>query len=226
MILEKYYLIFLIKKCNNFEKQRNLVDRVNFAYKYFNKPITLWQVREEVVFLMEILQKEKPRYILEIGTAGGGSLYLLSQVIADDAIIISVDLPYGRFGGGYPKSRISIYRSIARAKQKIYLIRNDSHSLKTLEKIQEILSGNELDFIFIDGDHEYEGVKKDFELYSRLVKDHGIIAFHDIVEGPQEAVGGVPKFWSEIKVNFKNKEIVKDWAQRGYGIGLLYIKKY
>ena len=34
-------------------------------------------------------------------------------------------------------------------------------------------------FLFIDGDHRYEGVKKDFELYSPKVKVDGIIAFHD-----------------------------------------------
>ena len=36
-----------------------------------------------------------------------------------------------------------------------------------------------LDFIFIDGDHSYEGVKKDFELYSTILNDNGIIILHD-----------------------------------------------
>lgn len=36
-----------------------------------------------------------------------------------------------------------------------------------------------IDFLFIDGDHSYEGVKKDFELYSTLVNDNGIIVIHD-----------------------------------------------
>jgi len=45
------------------------------------------------------------------------------------------------------------------------------------------------DFLFIDGDHTYEGVEGDFEMYSPLVRRGGIIAFHDIVPGPPENVG-------------------------------------
>ena len=36
-----------------------------------------------------------------------------------------------------------------------------------------------IDFLFIDGDHSYEGVKKDFELYSKIISDNGIIVLHD-----------------------------------------------
>lgn len=50
-----------------------------------------------------------------------------------------------------------------------------------------------------------------------------IIAFHDIVLGPLENVGGVPKFWQKVKKNFQNKEFVKDWNQEGYGIGTIFL---
>lgn len=36
-----------------------------------------------------------------------------------------------------------------------------------------------LDFIFIDGDHSFKGVCKDFEMYSKKLSPHGIIALHD-----------------------------------------------
>lgn len=36
-----------------------------------------------------------------------------------------------------------------------------------------------IDFLFIDGDHSYEGVKKDFELYSTILNDNGVIIIHD-----------------------------------------------
>jgi predicted O-methyltransferase YrrM len=88
--------------------------------------------------------------------------------------------------------------------------------------IESILDEKKIDFLFIDGDHTYEGVKKDFKMYSPLVKDGRIIAFHDIVSGPQNLVGGVPQFWQEIKKKYKYLEIVEDWNQRGYGIGVIY----
>jgi hypothetical protein len=36
-----------------------------------------------------------------------------------------------------------------------------------------------IDLLFIDGDHSYEGVKKDFDLYSKIVSPHGLILIHD-----------------------------------------------
>jgi hypothetical protein len=37
-----------------------------------------------------------------------------------------------------------------------------------------------IDYLHIDGDHSYEGVKKDFELYSTIMSENGIITIHDI----------------------------------------------
>ena len=91
-----------------------------------------------------------------------------------------------------------------------------------LKEVEKILNGRKVDFLFIDGDHTYEGVKKDFEMYASLVKQ-GIIAFHDIAPGPKEYGGDVPDFWKEIKGNFPYKEIVQDWNQGGYGIGIIYV---
>ncbi|MEM4674909.1 MAG: class I SAM-dependent methyltransferase, partial [Nitrososphaerota archaeon] len=106
-------------------------------------------------------------------------------------------MPGGPFGGGYPEWRIPLYKSFAKEGQRIHLIRADSHDPKTLEIVKRILGDGKLDFLFIDGDHTYEGVKRDFEIYSPLVRRGGIIAFHDIVPGPPENVGGVPTFWNE-----------------------------
>lgn len=36
-----------------------------------------------------------------------------------------------------------------------------------------------IDFLHIDADHSYEGVKKDFELYSQIMSPGGIISLHD-----------------------------------------------
>lgn len=41
------------------------------------------------------------------------------------------------------------------------------------------LPDNYLDFVYIDGDHSYEGVKRDLEITKQKVKKGGIIAGHD-----------------------------------------------
>ncbi|KKQ27206.1 MAG: Group 1 glycosyl transferase [Candidatus Magasanikbacteria bacterium GW2011_GWC2_37_14] len=49
-----------------------------------------------------------------------------------------------------------------------------------------------IDFIFIDGDHRYEAVKKDYEDWLPLLSTNGIMAFHDSAnngyEGPTKLV--------------------------------------
>jgi hypothetical protein len=45
-----------------------------------------------------------------------------------------------------------------------------------------------IDVLFIDGDHSYEGVKTDFELYSNILSDNGIIIIHDTDENYEETL--------------------------------------
>lgn len=161
--------------------------------------------------------------MLEIGTARGGTLFLFSKLADEKATIISIDLPKGKFGAGYPKWKVPLYKAFAEGNQKIYLLREDSHNIKTLDKTKDILGNKKLDFLFIDGDHTYDGVKRDFELYKSLVRKGGIIAFHDIAPHPPKTKCEVSKFWNEIKINYKYKEFVEDWKQNWAGIGLIRI---
>jgi predicted O-methyltransferase YrrM len=164
-----------------------------------------------------------PRRILEIGTARGGTLYLWTQAAEDDAIIVSVDLPGGAFGGAYPACRIPFYQSFARANQRMHLLRCNSHTVQALEKVQKIFDSGLIDFIFIDGDHSYDGVKRDFQLYGKLVRPGGIIGFHDILLRPEFPEIQVHKFWKEISSEYDSHEIIASESNgRPIGIGLLF----
>jgi hypothetical protein len=183
-------------------------EAVDFAFSFnaFGVSIKPSQVMYEIVRLLELVEELKPKAVLEMGTAGGGTLFLFTRVADPKATIISIDLPGGSFGGGYPRWKIPPYLSFSKGGQKIYLIRRDSHNPQTLEEVKRILGGE----------------KVDFEIYSPLVKKGGITAFHDIVPGPPEAVGGVPRFWAEIKHKYRCVELVNDWSQNGYGIGVIF----
>jgi hypothetical protein len=45
-----------------------------------------------------------------------------------------------------------------------------------------------IDFLFIDGDHSYDGVKLDFNLYSTILSDNGVIIIHDTDEKYEETL--------------------------------------
>ncbi len=45
-----------------------------------------------------------------------------------------------------------------------------------------------IDLLFIDGDHSYEGVKEDFDLYSKILSDNGVIILHDTDSSYEETL--------------------------------------
>lgn len=182
-----------------------------------------WQGPAELLELAQIVQAQHPRTLLEIGSAQGGTLFVWCQMADPQATIVSIDLPAGAFGGGYGADRMPMMRRFRQNGQRLHLLQADSHSSETLRQVEGILGSNKIQFLFIDGDHSYEGVRQDFEIYSRLVPPGGIIGFHDIVEAPAETGGEVSRFWNEIKLRFNHRELVTDPAQRGYGIGLLFV---
>jgi cephalosporin hydroxylase len=203
-----------------------LVDLV-FSFEYKQKIRKSWvvrlkplQLKSEITELCRIVQESSPNIIVEIGSASGGTLFLFAHV-ANPGKIISVDLPSGSFGGGYPFWKIPLFKSIAK-KNIIQLVRGDSHKKETLEKIRSLLKGQSVDFLFIDGDHTYQGVKQDFQMYSPLVRKGGIVAFHDIVMHDASSGCEVDKFWGEIKLGYHHVEIIENQHQKWAGIGVLY----
>ena len=216
------FALLKIKYLN--KKKLNLNEWVNISYKFFLL-IRPWQIQEEILELLRILDERKPKIIIEIGLGRGGTFFLFSRVASEDATLINIDLPGGKLGGGFPNWIVPLYKAFRLPKQKLHLIRADSHNQKTLEKLKAILNGRKIDFLFIDGDHTYRGVKKDFEMYSPLVKESGIIAFHDIVGYSPETGCEVSRFWEEIKEKYEHQEIVKDWAQSWAGIGIIHKSK-
>jgi predicted O-methyltransferase YrrM len=197
-------------------------DALDLAFRFRHRGIrfTPSQVREEITGFLKLLAARPPRTVLEIGTDKGGTFFLLARAARPDALVVSLDLPAGQ-GYAYSTWREPLYRSFAREQQRIELVREDSHAPGTVEKIRRVLDGRRLDVLFIDGDHSYEGVKQDFEMYSPLVAKGGLVAFHDIVDGVAVHVGGVPQYWRELKAAHPHQEFVKSWQQGGWGIGAL-----
>jgi predicted O-methyltransferase YrrM len=205
-----------------------------FSFWLLGTWIRPYQDRAELRELLSLLQERPPRTVVEIGTASGGTLYLLARVATPDALLVSIDLPGGEFGGGYARWRAPLYRSFGEEDQTIRLIRGDSHHPEILEELKQTLGARPVDFLFIDGDHTYEGVKQDFRTYSGLLSDDGLVALHDIVPGRArldefralgrsevQCVGEVPQFWQEVKRARRVREIVADWDRRAYGIGVV-----
>jgi len=208
----------IIRIRNELRKEHDLRYWVDFTFAL-----------EQLSKFLELVSRKAASTLLEIGTARGGTLFLLARAAAPNALLLSIDLPPGPTTGGYSRWRELLYKSFAAKSQKVVLVRRDSHQAECRRAVDTLLGNRSVDVLFIDGDHSYEGVAADFRLYSPLVRKGGTIALHDIVSDfrsrhglatPSDS-GGVPLFWSRVKDDYASEEIVADHDQDGFGIGIL-----
>jgi len=137
--------------------------------------------------------------IVEIGSHRGGTLELWARLATKR--VVSIDLPNG-VGGGLPDDRMAERDAdFQRRFPHVRGIRGDSHDITTLIQLDSLLNFNYIDLLFIDGDHTYEGVKADYEMYRSRVCQGGIIAFHDVTCSPERAARehlGVNRFFATL----------------------------
>jgi cephalosporin hydroxylase len=177
------------------------------------------QVREEIEAFVEFLRPLKLRNMLEIGSESGGTFYLWCRVVC--GLKISLDLPNGESGSGRFVDRTELAARNQKMRSwapNVYLVNGDSHSADARARVMGVLAGQMLDFLFIDGDHSYEGVKQDFETYSEFVRKGGLIAFHDIKDNEHHRIRGcyVANFWAELQG--EKREFVSECHWGGIGV--------
>lgn len=153
------------------------------------------------------------------------SLYKLTKASSRKGVIVEIGSWQGKSTIWLAKSGNKVYAidpHIGAPEQ----IEQYGHNIQTLEKfksninkagISEMVApivetseeafkswrGEPISFLFIDGSHQYEDVKKDFILWSPLVMDGGIIAFHDTpAPGPSQVL-------EEFIYSSKNFKVIK-----------------
>jgi predicted O-methyltransferase YrrM len=189
-----------------------------FAFADVNLGIS--QLPDEVLRFHAFLRERSPRVVCEIGTALGGHLYMLSRSLPTVTTLIGVDLQV--------RNRTFLRRLLS-DKRDVHLIDGDSRSTSVRKAVERAVGGLGVDVLFIDGDHRYDGVRSDYLNYRGLVRDGGIIAFHDIVDDYSTRFGNetgnwtgdVPVFWRGLKPHVPTLEFVATPEQDGFGIGVL-----
>jgi predicted O-methyltransferase YrrM len=152
------------------------------------------------IILLKILTNfVKIEDYLEIGVHNGGSMSLLISNINSKNLygidlfedIYNIDKHYNQEKFNiyqYFKrdniNKIKTWKNLDKIKKKynsdcnVVLIKGNSYFNKTQENCENVLV-NMIDLLFIDGDHTLDGVKNDFERYSKYVKKNGFIIFDD-----------------------------------------------
>ena len=156
--------------------------------------------------------------VLEIGSRYGYTLVDLASVMDGKGRIVSIDLP-GKFPWGESGSHVALMANVKTLKDSGYdahLFLDDSHDFA---RIAEVVYLGPFDFVFIDGDHTFDGAWADWQAYGPLGKT---VVFHDIVEpkpGERQDLG-VWKVWRQIKadaIHEKLEEFIAPDSKMGLG---------
>jgi len=132
--------------------------------------------------LIKKVAKIDPKTIVEIGVLHGGTLAVFKMCFPKARVV------------GIDNAAEAVGREEFIKQHGLEMIIADSQKKETATNLSKMVG--EIDFLFIDGDHSYEGVKKDVFNWIPKCKDNAIVAFHDI--GPAGSVEyGVTKVIQE-----------------------------
>lgn len=192
--------------------------------KYFRKT-SLKQKNIGDLFL-DIIQKKNPRTFLEIGVFHGVTARNVCELMfknhGDDFNYIGIDIfddsnaydkevvpsktfnnPFKTFYFRYikkqnPYSVIAVEDLLSKFKKNIKIIQGDTN------KILHNINLKNVDFIFIDGGHDYETVKNDLEQSFKIINKNGTILCDDW--NLSQALGvreAIKDFSKEKNINFE-----------------------
>lgn len=184
-----------------------------------NMRVKTMQITSEITRLANEVAAIKPRIILEIGTANGGTTLIWAYLASERVITCDLnDMTH----------QTPLFKQFPPpgSKCQVTPLSGDSHQSTFKARVKKELNGELVDFLFIDGDHTEFGVNADYEDYRELVRPGGLIAFHDILENQPLPTNQVFHFWKRLKSVAKVEEFTAPDNQCGFGIGLLRVPEH
>lgn len=109
-----------------FENCTSLENYFGFTEQVFGSH----QIKEEILSFLVFAEAEQPQHACEIGTADGGTNFLLSQALPSVSLMIGVDL--------YVKNRIQL-TYFKKTNQQLVFINGSSYALNTVKQVKQAL---------------------------------------------------------------------------------------
>ena len=209
---------FAFRRLRKFhERPRSLEEIVQWVMNFGSSGyyrVRTSQMTSEILSLTRAVAELKPKTILEIGTARGGTLLIWSQLASKQVITCDIeDLSEKEaFLTSFPPPGSAT---------TVTLLCGDSHAPAFKERVARQLAGEKVDFLFIDGDHRKDGVTADYRGFREFVRPGGIIAFHDIAEAQPYPTNQVYELWKDLRKEFPSEEFIDNPSQVGFGIGII-----
>ncbi len=174
------------------------------------------QIESEILGLARAVEALKPKVILEIGTARGGTALIWARLARERLVTCDIleRRGFAELLRAFPPPGSDC---------RVSVMVGDSHAEEFVQRVRDELDGQQVDFLFIDGDHSETGVAQDFETYRKFVRPGGVIAFHDIADSQPLATNQVQHFWKKIRNDYETTEFILHPDQSGFGIGVIKV---
>jgi hypothetical protein len=131
----------------------------------------------EQFILCALVQKIKPKTILEIGTFRGGTTWHLYENAPPDTVIYTLDLPDDEIPGDVSNVQL------AANKARPFLPKSDRvHQILVNSQDWKPALDRKVQLAFIDADHTYKGIRNDTEKALTTLDDYACICWHDSLE--------------------------------------------
>lgn len=141
----------------------------------------------------------RPHVIVEVGSLYGGTLwYWLHMPSVRHVVSVDMVTDYAPYRDDVLAARAQWHGWTAGKVSQLLALEGDSHDPAMVEHYREMV-GAPIDVLFLDGDHTYEGVSADFDLWAQLVRPGGLVAFHDTVVNGTRNEPGVRQLVNELK---------------------------
>lgn len=137
------------------------------------------------------------KMLAEIGVYHGVTTCRLRNVMDSSGLLVAVD-PYPKQRLGFSAERIIAHREVSKVRRgKVEWMRTTGAG--AAEELRSLHSPY-FDFVFIDGDHSWEGLQADWEGWRGLIGPGGIIALHDSRSTPSRVLDdvGSARFTREV----------------------------
>ncbi|WP_415313824.1 cephalosporin hydroxylase family protein [Candidatus Pelagibacter sp. Uisw_106] len=149
-------------------------DKYKYTYNYRWMGIPIIKFPNDILALQEIIWKVKPDIIIETGIAHGGSIIFsatMMELIGNNGLVIGVDIDIRKH------NKIEIEKS--KFSKRIKMLEGSSVSKKILKEIKKSIKPNSKVMVFLDSNHTYSHVKKEMEIYSKLVTKNSYLVVED-----------------------------------------------
>lgn len=180
----------ILKLMSFFGKMRRSFILKTYLYKYGlnqdNQIFTHLTLDEKILINQQVRKQEMKIggeiICVEIGSFLGSSSCFICNALNNGSKLYCIDT-WGNHAMRYCEqdkeeerdTYFEFKKNTNKYSNKIIEIRQwSTEAITTLKHYEQ-----KIDFLFIDGDHNYEAVKKDWELYSTLLSTGSIVAFHD-----------------------------------------------